>query len=78
MEAPEELDREYNHIMEQSFQLKKHGELSLFEQDIMASEDRAWWMARLKKMHEEQKQQSNMAATPSIPKPNIPTPNIPH
>ena len=35
--------------MEQQFQLKYYGNLTIFEQDKMTSEDRAWWMQRLEK-----------------------------
>jgi len=35
--------------MEQQFQLKYYGDLSIFEQNRMTSEDRAWWLRRLEK-----------------------------
>jgi len=35
--------------MEQQFQLKYYGHLSLFEQDQMISEDRAWMLNRIHK-----------------------------
>jgi len=35
--------------MEQQFQLKYHGNLDLFEQNMMPAEDRAWWMKRIEK-----------------------------
>lgn len=40
--------------MEQQFQLKYHGKLSLFEQAMMTSEDRAWFLKRLEKEFKEQ------------------------
>ena len=50
--------------MEQQFQLKHHGGLSLFEQNQMNSEERAWFLRRLEKefkdKHDaEQKQMSS-------------------
>ena len=33
--------------MEQSFLLKHHARLSLFEQNNMTSEERAWWIKRV-------------------------------
>lgn len=35
--------------MEQQFQLKYHGKLSLFEQAQMNSEERSWFLRRLEK-----------------------------
>lgn len=35
--------------MEVSYRLKKHGNLSLFEQDNMTAEDRKWWIERIEK-----------------------------
>jgi hypothetical protein len=35
--------------MEQQFQLKHYGNLSLFEQSSMVAEDRAWFLRRLEK-----------------------------
>jgi hypothetical protein len=35
--------------MEQQFQLKYYGDLSIFEQNNMTSEDRSWWAKRLEK-----------------------------
>ena len=35
--------------MEQQFQLKYYGRLSLFEQNQMTSEDRAWMLNRIQK-----------------------------
>jgi hypothetical protein len=42
-------EREYNAILEQQFQLKYHGKFSIFEQNHMTAEDRAWHMKRLQK-----------------------------
>jgi len=57
--------------MEQMFQLKTHGHLSLFEMDLLTAEDRAWWMQRLKKYNEEQNKGAQSAPMPSMP-------SIPH
>ena len=40
--------------MEQSFQLKYHGNFNLFEQNIMHAEERSWWIRRLDKEIKEQ------------------------
>ncbi len=40
--------------MEQEFQLKMHGKLSILEQAQMKKEDRTWWTKRLEKHFEEQ------------------------
>lgn len=39
--------------MEQQFQLKMHGNMSIFEQNQMTAEDRRWWIERLKKHFDE-------------------------
>lgn len=42
--------------MEQQFQLKYYGNLTLFEQNQMPAEDRAWWVERI---HRELKETSD-------------------
>lgn len=65
----EELDRVYYNILEQQFQLKHIGNLSLFEQDQMIAEDRAWWIRRLRQ-HEEQKQEAHKQQMSNVPRPS--------
>lgn len=57
--------------MEQQFQLKDAGNLSLFEQNQMTSEERSWWMKRLHKKREEQeKERSKGGGHKTIGKPS--------
>jgi hypothetical protein len=58
--------------MEQQFQLKHHGNLSLFEQNQMPAEDRGWWMKRLQKEHKD-KQEAEQKQMRSVPKPRMPS-----
>lgn len=65
--------------MEQQFQLKHHGNLSLFEQANMVAEDRAWWMRRLEKEFKDRAEQEKKQAG-SVPRPSMPRvsrPSIP-
>ena len=50
--------------MEQSYQLKKFGHLSLFEQNVMTAEERAWWIERINK--DIQKQNESGGAPPGV------------
>jgi hypothetical protein len=69
--------------MEQQFLLKRYGRLDLFEQAAMTSEDRQWWLKRIKeendKQAEEEKRATSGAGRPSMPSmPSMPSiPNIP-
>ena len=68
--------------MEQQFQLKHHGNLSLFEQAQMIAEDRGWWIKRLEKefkdRQEREKQQMGSAPRPRTPsKPSVSRPSRP-
>lgn len=68
--------------MEQQFQLKHHGNLSLFEQAAMVAEDRAWWIKRLerefKEKAERERKQVGSVPRPRTPsKPTISRPSIP-
>ena len=59
--------------MEQQFQLKHYGNLSINEQDSMIAEDRVWWMRRLEKefkdkADKERQQVGSMPRVPSIPR----------
>ena len=58
--------------MEQQFQLKYHGKLSLFEQNNMTAEDRAWFIKRLDKEFKDRQEQERKS-TPSMPR----TPSMP-
>lgn len=53
-------------MMNQSFILKHHGHLDLFEQSMMTAEDRRWWIERLEK--EVNKDKSNQPMVPKAPK----------
>jgi hypothetical protein len=57
--------------MEQQFQLKEYGNLSLFEQNAMVSEDRGWWMKRLQREYKE-RQEREKKQIGSIPRPSMP------
>ena len=50
-------------LMEQSYQLRRgvdgHGELTLFEQNQMTAEERAWWAKRIKSDREELRKQAD-------------------
>lgn len=65
--------------MEQQFQLKHYGNLSLFEQNQMTAEERAWYVKRIDKeqrdQNEKQKQQSSSMPTPRVP--HISRPSVP-
>jgi hypothetical protein len=58
--------------MEQQFQLKYHGKLSLFEQNQMTSEERAWFIKRLIKEDKDNKEREEKQ-TRSMPKPRRPS-----
>jgi len=58
-QSGDELDRAYFGILEQQFQLKQYGNLSLFEQETLIAEDRAWWMRRLEKEAKEKQEAQN-------------------
>tara|TARA_R110000868_G_scaffold115679_8_gene308787 strand:+ start:429 stop:617 length:189 start_codon:yes stop_codon:yes gene_type:complete len=57
--------------MEQQFQLKHYGKLSIFEQNQMTAEERSWFIKRLEKefkdKQEKEQQQQRSARTPSRP-----------
>jgi len=57
--------------LEQQFQLKEHGNLSIFEQNAMVSEDRSWWMKRLEKESRE-RQKREQKQSGSIPRQSMP------
>jgi hypothetical protein len=58
-------------MMEQQFQLKHHGNFSLFEQAQMTAEERAWMMRRIEKemkdRQEREKSQMGSVRRPSMP-----------
>lgn len=56
--------------MEQRFQLKEYGSLSLFEQDQMTAEERSWYMKRLEKEYKDKQEKEKNATSrmPSIPR----------
>ena len=58
--------------MEQQFQLKYHGKLSLFEQTAMTSEERAWFLKRLEKEFKD-KQDAEKKQMGSISRPSMPS-----
>jgi len=58
--------------MEQQFQLKHYGKLSIFEQNQMSAEERAWFMKRLNKEFKDRKAQEEEQSR-SVPKPRTPS-----
>jgi hypothetical protein len=67
--------------MEQRFQLKEYGGLSLFEQAQMPAEERAWYIKRLEREYKEkaerEKQQMGSVRKPSMPsRPSISRPSM--
>ena len=75
--TPDECDREYYNLMEQQFQLKHYGKLSLFEQNQMISEDRNWYIKRIEEEFKKQ-QEKERGSSPSMPsKPSMSKPSMP-
>jgi hypothetical protein len=59
------LEEEYWHLMEQSFLLKHYGHLDINEQLSMTAEDRTWWLKRIDKEHQKERDASHkQASTP--------------
>lgn len=69
--------------MEEEFQLKEYGHLSLFEQSQMTAEERAWWLKRVQKEIEDRNKRESEAAggsgrsMPSMPSVSMPSVSIP-
>jgi hypothetical protein len=70
--------------MEESFQLKEYGKLSLFEQAQMVAEERSWWLKRIEKEYEDRKKAEEGAASgvsrpsiPSVPGVSMPSVSVP-
>ncbi len=57
--------------MEQQFQLKWHGKLTLFEQDNLSAEDRGWWMRRIEKELKDRNEREK-ASMPNVRMPSKP------
>lgn len=53
--------------MEEQFQLKTHGNLSLFEQNQMTAEERGWWMRRLQRHIDEERARAKATDTVTTP-----------
>jgi len=55
--------------MEQQFQLKHYGNLSIQEQNSLNAEDRAWWMRRLEKEFKDkaERERQQVGSTPRMP-----------
>lgn len=62
--------------MEERFQLKKYGNLSFFEQAQMPADERQWYLQRLQKEAEREKEQAGeVPRAPGMPNiPNVPRP----
>lgn len=61
--------------MEQQFQLKHYGKLSIFEQNNMTAEDRNWYLKRLEKEFKDraEKERQQVGSMPRVPRmPSIP------
>lgn len=56
--------------MEQQFQLKHHGHLSIFEQAQMTAEERAWYLKRIEKefRDREEMEAKRMRSMPKRPR----------
>lgn len=54
--------------MEQMFDLKYHGNLTLHEQNNMTAEERRWWMKRLQKQRDKEAEQSKASSGPRSPR----------
>lgn len=70
--------------MEEQYQLHEYAKLSLFEQDQMTAEERAWWLRRTQKEIEERNKREQDAAggvsrpsTPSMPSVSMPSVSMP-
>lgn len=61
--------------MEQQHQLKYHGNFSLFEQNSMTAEERAWHLKRIAK--ELKDKQEREASASSVSRPSVPRPSVP-
>jgi len=61
--------------MEQQYSLKRGEGLTIFEQNNMTAEDRSWWMRRIQRDIDKEKEQSRSTRMPSVPRPR--RPNIP-
>jgi hypothetical protein len=59
--------------MEQQFQLKHHGKLTLFEQNQMTSEERSWFLRRLEKEFQDRKNAEENQTKPNQSMPNRPS-----
>ena len=55
------MEAEWNDLMEQQYILSTRGDLNIFEQSLMTAEERAWWIQRLRKDNEAEKQAMNKA-----------------
>ncbi len=69
----EAMDKQYLHLLEEQFQLKEYGKLSLIEQNHMIAEDRKWWLKRLEREAEERRKQEERAAGKNQTLPNFPS-----
>lgn len=55
-QSPEELDKNYERLMEEQFQLHYHGRYNLLIQNQMTAEDRAWHLKRVIKQLDDERQ----------------------
>ena len=76
-----QLDKVWERLMEEQFQLKEYGKLSLFEQNQMTAEERIWWLKRLSRENDERNKRESSISRSGMPlMPNIPsvsTPSVP-
>jgi len=56
-----ELDSRYEALLEEQYLLKKYANLDLFEQNQIPAEDRRWWLDRIKRDQEEEKERAQKA-----------------
>lgn len=67
------MENEWNHLMEQQFLLYEHGNITHNDLRTMTGEERQWWIDRINKQHEREKdaydsaKHSNSGRIPSSP-----------
>lgn len=52
------MEKEWDHLMEQEYILLEHGNLSLADLSLMTGEERQWWINRIQKQREKEREVS--------------------
>ena len=67
----EQCEKEWDMLMQQQFMLRcgigGTGELTIFEQNVMTGEERAWWARKLEKVAEERSRKESSQLPPNLP-----------